>query len=563
MIPVFHTSGDGSGWAIDEDLRQLRECLRGEVKETSLARAQVVHSPFWMALPMHPRPVLQDRFVIAHADNPPYFYVKQPEFARVQKQVDLWIARSREAEEQFRALRLPVEYIPYTIDPGLFFPLAKTRNEKAALRRKYGIPEEAYLIANFHRDSEGANLYEPKLQKAPELLVMILSQLKARGQAFHVLLAGPRRHWLRRELRRGNIPFTFVGKEGIEGDDFGVNITSRRQLNELYNATDLYLITSRWEGGPQSLMEAAACRCKIVSPPIGLARDILEPQCLFHFASQAVEIIQNDMQRDSLSDSVEAQFRRWKDNHTTPVMAARLKALYRRLPAMPGFSAKASLPRKPWSSSLAQWSHTLKRRFARPAAPGAVSVCHTPGVHEGLDTVMTEVRASLGRSGIRIAADAPLVLRGWHSGMPGRPAIQFIVPGMEQVPPGAMVVAPSVQDIINLRAANCLAPAVVIPFIFDPATGTEEALVIEEGDSQASLTVWRALLAGQPVLYPKGSAYYEQVFHAGAPWGGSQAIPELKEKIRLNQSEIRALARPPRRSASDLALLKLLQECAL
>src|SRR5690606_21896545 len=82
MISVFHTQGDGHGWAIDEDLRQIRESLRGVVRETSLARAQVVHAPFWMALAMHPAEVLAGRFVIAHADNPPFFYLKQPEFVR-------------------------------------------------------------------------------------------------------------------------------------------------------------------------------------------------------------------------------------------------------------------------------------------------------------------------------------------------------------------------------------------------------------------------------------------------------------------------------------------------
>ncbi len=47
---VWFTAGDRHGWAIDEDLRLLREALRGTAAETSLASAEVVHSPFWMAL---------------------------------------------------------------------------------------------------------------------------------------------------------------------------------------------------------------------------------------------------------------------------------------------------------------------------------------------------------------------------------------------------------------------------------------------------------------------------------------------------------------------------------
>lgn len=560
MISVFYTSGDGSGWAIDEDLRQIRESLRGHVRETSLAWAKVVHCPFWMALPMHADSVLQERFVIAHADNPPFFYLKQPEFIRAQEQVDLWVARSREAEEQFRALRLPVQYIPYTIDPGLFFSLTNNRAEKAALRKKHGLPEDAYLISNFHRDSEGANLHQPKLQKAPELLLMVLQELKARNLAFHVLLAGPRRHWLRRELTKENIPFTFIGRPGMEDDDFGVNILSRPLLNELYNASDLYLIPSRWEGGPQSIMEAAACRCKILSTPLGVARDILEPQSLFRLASQAAATIQRDMQEGLLDSTIEPQFRRWKENHTTSTLADRLRNLYGRLPSLPRFSVKTSSSHGAWFTQLREWRHTLERRLNKPAPPSSVCIRHTEGKHPELDAIMNEVKASLQRLGIGFADQAAVTMRGWQLEAPSGPVIQFISPDMMEVPEDASVIAPSVQDIVNLRSTGCLQPAVVIPFIFEADEIEEVPLVVKSGDRFASMAVWRALLGGRSVLYPEVSAYYEQVFHAGISWREPRDIPALCQELAGNQPGLRSLARPPRQDAADHALARLLQE---
>jgi len=561
MISVFHTQGDGHGWAIDEDLRQIRESLRGVVRETSLARAQVVHAPFWMALDMHPPDVLAGRFVIAHADNPPFFYLKQPEFVRAQQQVDLWVARSREAEGQFRALGLPVEYIPYTIDPGLFFPIVSGPAEKSALRRRLGLPEGTYLIANFHRDSEGSALDTPKLQKAPELMLMILRRLRELGVPFHVLLAGPRRHWLRGQLEQENLPFTFVGKPGLTGDDFGINILTRPQLNELYNAADLYLIPSRWEGGPQSVMEAAACRCKILSTPLGLARDILNPECLFHTASQAADVIARDITENHLASTVAPQWERWQSQHTSQALTDGLRALYANLPSLPEFTAKAVPTRKAVRAHLIQWRHTVRRRLAPRTPPRSVVIHHESGHDSALDGIMTNVRESLERSGITVG-DTGLVLRGWTQNPEhDKGGIQFFSPTAAlPLSPLVTVVAPSVQDVVNLRARGCSAPAVVIPFLFQAGAVSDDPLVLAEGRNDASLEVWQALLDGRPVVYPENSAYYEQVFHAGIPCRAGEDPAAVVQLARKTIRELRELARPPRASASAQALRKLLTD---
>jgi len=197
-IKVHFTQGDGKGWALDEDLRQIRGSLAGMVAETGPSRAEVIHAPFWQNLGMVAPDILERAFVVAHADNPPFFYLKQPEFLNGQQWVDLWVARSQEALNQFRRLGLSAIHIPYTIDPGSLFPI----HDRKKVRREFGIPEEAYVIANFHRDTEGADLRTPKVQKNPEFMVMILRRLKAEGRSFHVLLAGPRRHWIREALKK-------------------------------------------------------------------------------------------------------------------------------------------------------------------------------------------------------------------------------------------------------------------------------------------------------------------------------------------------------------------------
>ena len=548
MLNVHHTPGDGKGWALDEDLRQIRASLSDFVRETSTAAADIIHAPFWQNLPMVAPAILERAFVIAHADNPPFFYLKQPEFAAGQTIVDLWIARSHEARDQFSRLGLPVEHIPYAIDPELFFPIA----DKAALRREFGIPADAYVIANFHRDSEGADLNTPKTQKAPEFMLAILKRLRDAGAKFHVLLAGPRRHWLRNALHNETIPFTFVGKQDVTGDDFGVNILDRIRLNKLYNASDIYLIPSRWEGGPQSAMEAAACRCKMLCTPLGVARDILEPASLFRTASDAAERIQEDIRYRSLDATISPQFDRWKSSHTTDEMSKRLRRLYASLPALDSFQKKAARIRPSLlQGGFLQLRHTLKRRLVKPRLPREVAWNHKVGQLADLDETLSVVRKTLDQIGVRIVdpGSAEIEILGWPDFPPGKSCrcIQWIAPAFsaEKIHPSALLIAPSVQDILNLRSTGISQPAVVLPVPLRGSGDSDGALLVKSGDTGASIRIWRAMTAGRPVVYPEGSAYYEQVFHAGLPYTEESDATLLMRIARDNAGELHALAKLP------------------
>ena len=46
------------------------------------------------------------------------------------------------------------------------------------------------------------------------------------------------------------------------------------ELNELYNCLDLYIVASRVEGGPQSILEATLTKTPIISTDVGLAKEI-------------------------------------------------------------------------------------------------------------------------------------------------------------------------------------------------------------------------------------------------------------------------------------------------
>ncbi len=331
---VFLTGGDQIGWAIDEDIRLTRAALGETVEFTGLDRADVVHCAWWDRLLQIDPALLAGKRVICHVPGEPRRYLAVPAHRKVVPLVGLWIARSRQGQHQLAAAGLAARMIPYTVDAGLFRPLENNDLAVAALRSRLQAAEDRYIVGNFHRDTEGADLRSPKRVKGPDIFAEIVRILRARGLPVHVLLAGPRRHWLRNRLREWNIPFTFMGQE-TDADDIRTNLLDRSEMNRLYALCDVYVVSSRTEGGPQSVMEAAAARCRIVSTPVGLAEDILEPAAIYRTAAEAAVLIARDMASEALSATVEPQYRRVLARHTPEAVRPLFQALYADIEQVP------------------------------------------------------------------------------------------------------------------------------------------------------------------------------------------------------------------------------------
>ena len=564
MLKVHFTAGDGKGWALDEDLRQIKASLGSTVQASGPALADIIHAAYWGNLLQVAPSILREHYVIAHADNPPFYSLKQVEFGLGSQWVDLWVARSREARSQFSKLGLPVVHIPYSIDPELFFPIP----DKTALRQKYGLPADAYIIANFHRDAEGSDLHTPKFQKAPELFVIVLKALVERGLPVHALIAGPRRHWMRNQLKQNGIPFSFIGKDTGDRDDFGTNILDRPTLNELTNAANLYLIPSRWEGGPQSVMEAAACKIPVLSTPVGVALDILEPKCLFRSASEAIDCIASDVHDHTLSDTIDPQFARWEANHTTARMADGLRSLYQELPerirSRPGH--KRRHPLKTHAQSV---GFRLLNRWDPPAPARSIRIIHQNGVIDSMDQLISRLAKQLYDMGFNPDSDHPdLILVGCppdstDSVSPSTPTIQWITPELDssRILRGALIVAPSVQDVLELRNRGLSNPSVVLPLVeHGPGiVDNPEPARIETGVVNASLKVWDALARGIPVAYPSDSAYGEQVFLGGLPYSTSTQVEDVMAQLHTESSTFQRLIRIPNQEETAAMLYRLLR----
>ena len=223
---VYLTGGDGIGWAVDEDLKLIGRAIEGIVDLVDLQSCEIVHSAWWFSLIGLPLEQLVGKRILCHVPGEPFRYFAVPEHRKAMELVGRWITPTSCACRQMRSIGVETSLIPYMVDVEIFRPLKHDSPDLAALEEKWKIPTDSYLIGSFQRDTEGSDLRRPKLVKGPDILLEILLGLQKLGMKFHLVLAGPRRHWLINEAQEAGIPFTYVGQL-TEADDMDRNSLTR------------------------------------------------------------------------------------------------------------------------------------------------------------------------------------------------------------------------------------------------------------------------------------------------------------------------------------------------
>ena len=152
--------------------------------------------------------------------------------------------------------------IPIGVDLHLFRP--PTSDQRLENRHRLEVPDHAICIGSFQKDGVGwKDGLEPKLIKGPDIFLEVMRRLSKNYPVF-VLLTGPARGYVKRGLEKAGISYRH---------DF---VEDYNNLPSYYQCLDLYLITSRVEGGPKALPECMATGVPIISTSVGMAPDMIE-----------------------------------------------------------------------------------------------------------------------------------------------------------------------------------------------------------------------------------------------------------------------------------------------
>jgi glycosyltransferase involved in cell wall biosynthesis len=271
------TPGERVAWSVNEDALQLTRIARRlgvEVAPSAWTSGAQRQSIFYLS---HFSLLLTDRWLSSNRLGVAYLHGRPgagspPEFAACHE-------RLRRRHEQVERVQVPNRamhelVIETGIDPrktflipiGIDLSLFPERDEQGRLaaREALGVPREAFVVGSFQKDGVGwGEGLEPKLIKGPDLLLDAVELLRRRIPELFMLLTGPARGFVKRGLERLGVPYRHV------------EMSRPADVAEAYRALDVYLVSSREEGGPKAVLESMATRVPLVSTAVGQAVDLV------------------------------------------------------------------------------------------------------------------------------------------------------------------------------------------------------------------------------------------------------------------------------------------------
>ncbi len=207
---------------------------------------------------------------IHHIDEDKFTETESKKFQERDTYVNAYHVISNKTFDQVKKLTSkPIYKIPFWVNQNIWFSI----ENKKSLRKKFNINNDAYLVGSFQRDTEGKDLISPKLSKGPDQFIKIILHLNEKHDNLLVLLTGKRRNYMISELRKNKINFKYF------------EMASFKEINELYNLLDLYIVSSRFEGGPQSILECGITKTPIISTNVGIAEEILGSESIFNMSN--------------------------------------------------------------------------------------------------------------------------------------------------------------------------------------------------------------------------------------------------------------------------------------
>ena len=255
-------------WVVDNVISEWNK-YQGNLVTSKIKESDII----WLIAPWTWRKLsktqLRNKKVVCtihHIDFDKFDENEKNEFYKRDKYVDFYHTVSYKSEDQIKKLTDKKIYVsPFWVNQNIFYEIA----DKSLLRNQYNIPLNSFIVGSFQRDTEGHDLKSPKLSKGPDRFLEIVLEMRKSKDNLEVLLTGKRRQYLINNLKKENIKFHY-----FEMVDF---IT----LNNLYNTLDLYIVSSRVEGGPRALFECAITKTPVISTDVGFASNLLSEESLF------------------------------------------------------------------------------------------------------------------------------------------------------------------------------------------------------------------------------------------------------------------------------------------
>ena len=272
MLKVYVNKANES-WIVDR-IREEFCLLNPSIVTNRISKSNLIWiiSPWtWQKLPKFQLKKKKVVCTIHHLEQKDLEGDNLEQFLKRDKFVNTYHVISRKTISILSAVtNKEIVYIPFWVNQNNFFEII----DKTSLRESFNLEKKDFIVGSFQRDSEGSDHTLPKLIKGPDRLLEIFLFLNQKyNDNLKVVLSGYRRNYLINELEKNKISYAYHGNTKI------------KELNELYNVLDLYIVSSRIEGGPQAVMECAITKTPIISTDVGVASEVLSPSSIFDMSN--------------------------------------------------------------------------------------------------------------------------------------------------------------------------------------------------------------------------------------------------------------------------------------
>lgn len=290
----IYLSKINESWIVDRVRREWYENNK-DISTKYISNADIlwIISPWlWKKIP---KKHLKQKKVICSQYHFDFSNFDKSDFLNLDRYVDEYHVISKKTESQLKKLtNKKITSIPFWINDKLFFHV----QNKKKIRQEFGFQQDDYLVGSFQRDTEGSDLLSPKLIKGPDIFFNIVSKMYEENEKLKIILSGKRRGYLINLFEKNNIPYKYY------------EMVDQEKLNLLYNLLDLYIVSSRIEGGPQAILESAITKTPILSTDVGVASEILSPESIYSFdnfekASTDIMYAYNEVQKYKLLNGME------------------------------------------------------------------------------------------------------------------------------------------------------------------------------------------------------------------------------------------------------------------
>tara|TARA_B100000963_G_C22632957_1_gene675956 strand:+ start:202 stop:1227 length:1026 start_codon:yes stop_codon:yes gene_type:complete len=299
----FIIKSDGASWVLDEIKKELEIIIKKKFKLINQLYTKFLSNQCIFYLNKYD--LLKDKFN-NNKIGISYFHVDDK-----QKKKNNSILKILKTNDLVKAIQVTNDSIKnYLIKKGINknkifkIPIGidlrkfhfSTIKEKIENKKKKNL-KDFMVVGSFQKDGIGwGDGMLPKRIKGPDIFVKIIKKI-SKKQKVHVILTGPARGYVKKKLTEAKISFSHYF------------FNNYKDVIKLYSLIDIYIVSSRVEGGPRSILESMASGVVIFSTKVGQAEEIIknningylyDTKNIDSIANKAIKIFKDSSKREKI-----------------------------------------------------------------------------------------------------------------------------------------------------------------------------------------------------------------------------------------------------------------------